>query len=330
MEVDDIYPSIPSPRKGGLPHVKKETVEKVIKYFDSFGTLEPAPRKKRARKMAPQHVAVLVEIVKKDPYLFLEEIATELTERTAVEYAVGRCYYELRSRGYCLKKMRKKARQRNERKRDLYWETIAELLGQTGSRRQLCFADETAKDTRALRRWRGWGLGGDRVEIEEMLFKGKVLSILALYGCDGFIDFDFKVGGYKGDDFFESAMGMIIPHLGNYARGEDNSILSWTTARYTKRDSRSSRPLLRRRALNLSFSRRIAPSITPLKRGSMYSSNIGAEITCSSRTLKGCLALAPRSLSHSSTVTQTQKPPRWGHTRAAVTHINLEIKASSL
>ena len=161
MEVDDIYPLIPSPRKGGLPHVKKETVEKVIKYFDSFGTLEPAPRKKRARKMAPQHVAVLVEIVKKDPYLFLEEIATELTERTAVEYAVGRCYYELRSRGYCLKKMRKKARQRNERKRDLYWETIAELLGHTGSRRQLCFADETAKDTRALRRWRGWGLGGD-------------------------------------------------------------------------------------------------------------------------------------------------------------------------
>ena len=157
MEVDDIYPLIPSPRKGGLPHVKKETVEKVIKYFDSFGTLEPAPRKKRARKMAPQHVAVLVEIVKKDPYLFLEEIATELTERTAVEYAVGRCYYELRSRGYCLKKMRKKARQRNERKRDLYWETIAELLGHTGSRRQLCFADETAKDTRALRRWRGWG-----------------------------------------------------------------------------------------------------------------------------------------------------------------------------
>ena len=155
MEVDDIYPLIPSPRKGGLPHVKKETVEKVIKYFDSFGTLEPAPRKKRARKMAPQHVAVLVEIVKKDPYLFLEEIATELTERTAVEYAVGRCYYELRSRGYCLKKMRKKARQRNERKRDLYWETIAELLGHTGSRRQLCFADETAKDTRALRRWRG-------------------------------------------------------------------------------------------------------------------------------------------------------------------------------
>ena len=48
------------------------------------------------------------------------------------------------------------------------------------------------------------------------------------------------------------------------------------------------------------------------------------------RTLKGCLALVPRSLSHSSTVTQTQTPPHWEHTRAAVAHINLEIKASSL
>ena len=267
MEVDDIYPLIPSPRKGGLPHVKKETVEKVIKYFDSFGTLEPAPRKKRARKMAPQHVAVLVEIVKKDPYLFLEEIATELTERTAVEYAVGRCYYELRSRGYCLKKMRKKARQRNERKRDLYWETIAELLGHTGSRRQLCFADETAKDTRALRRWRGWGLGGDRVEIEEMLFKGKVLSILALYGCDGFIDFDFKVGGYKGDDFFESAMGMIIPHLGNYARGEDNSILVLDNCQIHKTRLEEFQALVEAQGAKLVFLAPYCPIDNPIEKG---------------------------------------------------------------
>ena len=267
MEVDDIYPLIPSPRKGGLPHVKKETVEKVIKYFDSFGTLEPAPRKKRARKMAPQHVAVLVEIVKKDPYLFLEEIATELTERTAVEYAVGRCYYELRSRGYCLKKMRKKARQRNERKRDLYWETIAELLGHTGSRRQLFFADETAKDTRALRRWRGWGLGGDRVEIEEMLFKGKVLSILALYGCDGFIDFDFKVGGYKGDDFFESAMGMIIPHLGNYARGEDNSILVLDNCQIHKTRLEEFQALVEAQGAKLVFLAPYCPIDNPIEKG---------------------------------------------------------------
>ena len=67
--------------------------------------------------------------------------------------------------------MRKKARQRDEQKRDAYWETITELLiAGAGTRRQLCFADETAKDTRALRRWRGWGLEGDRVEIEELHF----------------------------------------------------------------------------------------------------------------------------------------------------------------
>ena len=226
MSIDEIYPLTKSPRSGGKEHILKKTAKSVIEYYDAFGTVEPAPRAARTRKMTHAHGAVLISIVRAEPYLYLKEIAQAMTERTGVEYSAGRCYYELKVRGYSLKKMRKKARQRDEQKRDAYWETITELLiAGAGTRRQLCFADETAKDTRALRRWRGWGLEGDRVEIEELHFKGKQMSILALYGCAGFIDYDYKEGAYKGDDFFDAAKGMIIPHLGDYSRGEDNSIL---------------------------------------------------------------------------------------------------------
>ena len=52
--------------------------------------------------------------------------------------------------------VRKGARQRGQAKRHACWAGIAGLLANGGSREVLCFADETANDTRALRRWRGW------------------------------------------------------------------------------------------------------------------------------------------------------------------------------
>ena len=110
-------------------------------------------------------------------------------------------------------------------------------------------------------------MGGDRVEIEEMLFKGKVLSILALYGCDGFIDFDFKVGGYKGDDFFESVMGMIIPHLGNYARGEDNSILVLDNCQIHKTRLEEFQALVEAQGTKLVFLAPYCPIDNPIEKG---------------------------------------------------------------
>ena len=53
--------------------------------------------------------------------------------------------------------VREGARQRGQAKRHAYWARVVGLLANGGSREVLCFADETANDTRALRRWRGWG-----------------------------------------------------------------------------------------------------------------------------------------------------------------------------
>ena len=93
--------------------------------------------------MTHAHGAVLISIVRAEPYLYLKEIAQAMTERTGVEYSAGRCYYELKVRGYSLKKMRKKARQRDEQKRDAYWETITELLI-AGAGTRLCWRSARA------------------------------------------------------------------------------------------------------------------------------------------------------------------------------------------
>ena len=221
MDVDAIVPLIPSPR--GRVHCQKRTVENVIRGFESGP--QSTERKARADKTPEADKRALIAIVTDEPQLFLSEIAEELRYKTGRDYNEGACYYELRKAGISLKKLRKKARQRDQAKRHAYWARVIELLANGGSREMLCFADETAKDTRALRRWRGWGWVGSPVETTELFYKGKLVSILAFYGFKGFIDYHHKEGAYSGDDFFEAAMGMILPYLGNYSRREPNSIL---------------------------------------------------------------------------------------------------------
>ena len=66
---------------------------------------------------------------------------------------------------------------------------------------QLVFADEVWQDSRGSRRRNGWGEVGAGCNITEFLNRGKRISILALYGITGFIDFDHKEGGYSAEDF---------------------------------------------------------------------------------------------------------------------------------
>jgi transposase len=222
MAQEEIKEFIPSPRSGWDECISLKTVNSVIQYYEDWGTVEPPKRKQRMRAMPPGHAEALIGVATLQPYLYLSEIAEELREKVGTEYSGSQCYSELRDRGFSLKKMRKTAKQRDERKRDEYWLRIVDILKH---RDQLCFADETGKDSRVLRRRRGWGGKGLPVEVEELHVNGKMVSILGLYGIDGMIDFDWKIGGYKGDDFFDAACGMILPHLGNYERCEKNSIL---------------------------------------------------------------------------------------------------------
>jgi len=87
MSIDEIYPLTKSPRSGGKEHILKKTAKSVIEYYDAFGTVEPAPRAARTRKMTHAHGAVLISIVRAEPYLYLKEIAQAMTERTGVEYS---------------------------------------------------------------------------------------------------------------------------------------------------------------------------------------------------------------------------------------------------
>ena len=215
---EEIAPLILSPRKVSSG-VDVRTVRAVLDYFDVYHHVEdtlPAPR---ALKILAPHTEMLIEIVKSTPWLFLDEISAELDTRCHVKYLPGYCCAMLKRRGYSLQVMRRIARQRDEKQRFRYFLALSRIMMRPS---QLVFADEVGQDGRGSRRRRGWGEVGAGCDITEFLNRGKHISILALYGITGFIDFDHKEGGYSAEDFISAVEFMIIPHLRPYP--QDNSI----------------------------------------------------------------------------------------------------------
>jgi len=115
--------------------------------------------------------------------------------------------------------MRRVARQRCEYQRLHYFIAMSKIVTRPS---QMVFADEVGQEGRGSRRRRGWEVRGAGVDIIEFLDRGKHISILALYGIHGFIDFDYVEGGYTADEFVSAVQFMIVPHLRPYP--EDNSV----------------------------------------------------------------------------------------------------------
>jgi transposase len=217
MTPEEIAPLIESPRRVG--GVAESTVEDVISFFEAYHHVENVPRSPPRLKMPDAQIHLLIEIVKKTPWLYLDEISEELQQRCGLYYQPGYCYSMLKREGYSLKVMRRVARQRDEMQRFEYFLAVGEIVSRPS---QLVFADEVGQDGRGSRRRRGWGAVGTGVDITEFLNRGKHISILALYGINGFISFDYVEGGYKAEDFLTAVEFMIIPHLRPYP--EDNSV----------------------------------------------------------------------------------------------------------
>lgn len=218
----EIAPLIPSPRKKDAG-VCVATVNAVIAKYDDDMLQAPIRRSPgRKDEMSEEHTRLLIEIVTQEPDLYLDEYVDLLEHKCSIQYDTQQIYRKLRKQGWSLKVMTHKAQQRNERERHRYWLEVADLNVRMD---QLCFFDETGQDERGSRRRRGWGMKNSRVKVDEFLHRGEHVSILAMYGTTGFIDFDYVMGGYDGDDVLRVFEHMIVPQLGSYDLGESNSVV---------------------------------------------------------------------------------------------------------
>jgi len=214
MPASAIALCIPSPRphfEG--QHVHVATVNRVLWNQSVRGHVEDTPRSNYKRKMMHEHWLIVKKILGERPYLLLDEVASEIELECGARYHVRTIGREIRRHKWSRKEMIRAARQRNNYRRMLYRQEIEDLMV---TPEQLCFADEVGQDGRWSRRRSGWGPIGESVIITEYLNRGKHHSILALYGIEGFLAFDFKEGGYDADSFIAAVESTIVPHLNRY------------------------------------------------------------------------------------------------------------------
>jgi hypothetical protein len=158
------------------------------------------------------------------------------------------------------KVMRHTAAQRDETQRAEYWWAILEECTDPA---QLLFADETAKVDSVLRRKRGWGGKGTRVEAIKLLHRSTHISVLATYDIEGFVGFDCKEGAYGAADFMEAVEETIICHLNPFPG--PRSILVLDNCRIHHTYERELRDMVESKGAKLLFLAPYSPIDNPIE-----------------------------------------------------------------
>ena len=132
LSPNEIAPLIKSPRRRG--GISVQAVKKTIEFFDKHHHVDGRRRGGRSKRpMKEEHANHLVSIVKESPWLYLDEISKDLRLLCGVTYSPNYCFLELKRRGYTLKVMKQRARQRDEEKRMQYWMAIFDLMESAGA-----------------------------------------------------------------------------------------------------------------------------------------------------------------------------------------------------
>ena len=86
----EIAPLILSPRKASSG-VDVRTVQGVLDFLETYHHAEDLLRAPPTLKMPQAHIDMLIDIVTRTPWLYLDEISEELDKRCRVQYTVGPC-----------------------------------------------------------------------------------------------------------------------------------------------------------------------------------------------------------------------------------------------
>ncbi|KXJ11467.1 hypothetical protein AC249_AIPGENE112 [Exaiptasia diaphana] len=113
------------------------------------------------------------------------------------------------------------AKQRDDARRAEYCRRVSAF-----NRKQLLFIDESAKDDRTFqRRYARELVGTGRISIKGNFTRGSRFSVLGAINTSGVIASNVIHGAYNREQYEFAFMQFILPHVGNLANQEENSVV---------------------------------------------------------------------------------------------------------
>lgn len=238
---------------------------------------------KRSKVITQQMLEQLKDIIEDNPDLYVDEIQAKMCIKHKVwisERTLRRALKE--ELKMVLKVSYDSARQRDEAHRQLFKEALKILVQHPN---QLVFVDETHKDRNASRRRRAWSRKGIPAPIQRWFRNEACYTLIAAFNIEGFMDSTLDcvlrgaisnegaAGTVNAEYFEEWVEACLCPTLGNYSKGEPNSIVVLDNAS-THMHSRVRRMIESKGALIL-YTAPYSPDLNPIELGfGLYKSNL--------------------------------------------------------
>ena len=249
---------------GEYKHITKRKIQLFNKKFRN---------QRRTNIITDDIVNTLRSIINENPEYYMDEIAEELVKHTGVYLPFTTIYRTLKEKlGYSLQVCYESAKQRNELERRRYKRALKSLVKNA---EQVLVIDETHKDKRASRRRRAWGKrnsGG--VQLKKWFRNEKRYTMIAGFNINGFERSSIGIflrdesseegaaGTVDGETFRNWLRERICPLLGDYRKGEPNSIVIMDNA--STHMSHEVGDMIRERGAYLLYSAPYSPDLSPI------------------------------------------------------------------
>lgn len=192
-------------------HCSAKTVYTIERNLQLYNMPSPsnAPRRRGPlRRLSPADEDALLELLNKQPWLYLDEMVEFLKEERDIEQvSVPTVHRVLRARRWSKKAACRTSKNRSEELRAAWRGEMANLRAE-----QLVCVDEALFKKATGHRMTAWAPIGEPARYRCDLSRGSTWSILPAYTVDGYLDCTaIRPGYFNGEAFFRWVLDELLP-----------------------------------------------------------------------------------------------------------------------
>lgn len=251
---------------GEVPFDTRQHLQKLLKKNGGYWTY--------SHKWKSREIKALRRILEEHPDFYLDEFVSELYIATGTLFHPSTVSKVINKRfNYSLKVYSQKAAQRDARLRRDYRSALNALVRHA---QEVVFVDETHKDREAARRRRAWGQRGQDLILRRYFDDPVRYTCIAACNMGGFmvdccevflrneISSEGAAGTVDRDKFALWVTTKLAPKLGNYKKGEPNSIVVMDNAS-THMDPRV-KAAIKKKGARLLYLPPYSPDLNPIEK----------------------------------------------------------------
>lgn len=168
----------------------------------------PSPLRGRTRTITRAVLTAVQDVYSRDPDLYLDELQFWLAIHHDIVISTSALQRNLEEAGLSRKILHKIAKERDELRRQEYWDVVNGELGGDGD--LFVMADETSKNEFSLQRKFGRALVGHRADISDVFVRGDRYSLAAAMCKDGYLATKVVPGSFDSFDFFDFVANDVV------------------------------------------------------------------------------------------------------------------------